>query len=103
MLDLLTVGSKFTRPARRATAAAIDRFLLPAPPTAAANPPAATAAVDRRDRQTDRRTDTRPIYDAHRRVCAPRKQVVFAGGGRTTTLTSGSDYTESMATIRSPF
>jgi len=31
MLDLLTVGLKFTRPACRAAAAAIDRYLLSAP------------------------------------------------------------------------
>jgi len=31
MLDLLTVGPKCTRPAGRAAAAAIDRYLLPAP------------------------------------------------------------------------
>jgi len=30
MLDLLTVGPKFTRPACRAAAAAIGRYLLPA-------------------------------------------------------------------------
>jgi len=33
-------------------------------PTSSVNPPAAAAAVDRRDR----RTDTRPFYDAYRRV-----------------------------------
>jgi len=31
VLDLLTVGPKFTRPACRAAAAAVDRYLLPAP------------------------------------------------------------------------
>jgi len=50
MLDLLTVEPKFTRPASREAAAAIDRYLRP---TSAANPPAAAAAVDRRDRRTD--------------------------------------------------
>jgi len=46
MLELLTVEPKFTRPASREAAAAIDRYLRP---TSAANPPAAAAAVDRRD------------------------------------------------------
>jgi len=55
MLDLLTVGSKFTRPACRVAAAAIDRYLC-SRPTSAANPPAAATAVDRRDRRTDGRT-----------------------------------------------
>ena len=35
-------------------------------PTSAANPLAAAAAVDRRDRRTDERTDSRPFYDAYR-------------------------------------
>jgi len=64
MLDLLTVGPQFTRPATRAAAAAIDR------PTSAANPSVAAAAVDRRDRQTDGRTLDRFVtftaYYAHR-------------------------------------
>jgi len=60
MLDLLTAGSQFTRPACRAARAAIDRYLLPRP-TSAANPPTATAAVDRRERQTDGRTDGRTL------------------------------------------
>ena len=55
MLKLLTLGPKFTRPVCHAAAAAVDRYLLPRP-TSAANPPAAAAAVDRRDRQTDGRT-----------------------------------------------
>jgi len=55
ILDLLTIGPKFTRSACRAAAATIDRYLLPAHarPTSAANPPAADAALDRRVRQTD--------------------------------------------------
>jgi len=59
-LDLLTAGSKFTQLACRAAPAAIDRYLLPRP-TSAANPPTAAAAVDRRDRQTDGRTDGRTL------------------------------------------
>jgi len=56
--------AKITRHACSATAvAAIDRCVLPAR-RSAANPPAAAAAVDRRDRQTDGRTGTRPLYDA---------------------------------------
>ena len=70
MLDLLTVGPQFTRPASRAAAAAIDRYLLLPRPTSAANPSVAAAAVDRRDRQTDGRTLDRFVtftaYYAHR-------------------------------------
>ena len=75
MLDLLTVGPKFTRPACRAAAAKRQdddgcRLIagtrrwkllidLSCPrPNSAANPPHVAAAVDRRDnRQTDRWTD----------------------------------------------
>jgi len=57
MWGLLIVGPKFTRPARRAAAAAIDQYL----PSARARPqqqtrPTAAVAVDRRKRQTDGRT-----------------------------------------------
>jgi len=45
-------------------------------PTSAANPPAAAAAVDRRDRQTNRRTDTRPFYDACRILCGSRNKLL---------------------------
>ena len=51
--------------------------------TSAANPPAAAAAVDRRDRQTGRtdgRTDTRPFYDAYRILCGPSNVVVHVRG-----------------------
>ena len=41
--------------------AAINRYLLPAW-RSAANPSAAAAAVDRQYRQTDGRTDTRPLH-----------------------------------------
>jgi len=51
MLDLLAVGPKFTRPACRAAAAAIDRYLLLAP---APDPPQ-LLSIDGRD--TDGRTD----------------------------------------------
>jgi len=48
---------------RRPTAAAIDRYLLPARLTAANPPPPQRhAVVDRRDRETDRRTDTVPLH-----------------------------------------
>jgi len=56
MLDLLTVGQKFTRLACRATTAAIDRYLLPAPDLST-KPAGPAAAVDRLDRQTDGLTD----------------------------------------------
>ena len=75
MLDLLTVGTKFTRTACRAAAAAaaIDRYLLrvrarPHDLMTSANPPAAAAAVDRRDRRADGQTDTRPFYNAYYRI-----------------------------------
>jgi len=58
MLDLLTVGQKFTRLACRATTAAIDRYLLPAPDLSTKH----AAAVDRLDRQTDGLTDGRTLY-----------------------------------------
>ena len=52
MVDLHTVGPKFTRPARRTAAkSSIDMYRQL--PTARANPPAAAAAVDRRDRRAD--------------------------------------------------
>jgi len=47
--------------AARPAAAAVDRYLLSAGPTAA-NPPQRHAVVDRRDRETDRRTDTVPSH-----------------------------------------
>ena len=49
MLDLPTVGPKFTQPACRATAEArpVYQYLLPAPDqTSAANPPAAVGDVE---------------------------------------------------------
>jgi len=52
---------------RRPAAAAVDRYLLPAGPTAA-NPPYAAAAVDRWDRQTDTRTETDRQTDVRRTV-----------------------------------
>jgi len=67
--------------------AANDRYLPPAGPTAA-NPPHAAAAVDRWNRQTDRRTDTVPL----RRSCRIlreqyQKELVIC---RTTSLTPSS-------------
>ena len=59
MLDLLTVGSKFTQPACRAVAAAIDRY-LPAPDLSskpADHCPSVPATFHcQRDRRTDGRT-----------------------------------------------
>jgi len=53
------------RAAGRPAAAGVDRYLLPA-----ANPPHAAAAVDRRDKRTDRRTigqtDTVPLHRPYR-------------------------------------
>ena len=43
-------------------------------PTSAANPPAAAAAVSRRDRRTDGQKDTRAFYDAYRILRGPRKK-----------------------------
>ena len=54
MLNFLAVGPKFTLPACRTAAAAIGRYLLPAPDLS--SKPAAAAAVDRRDRQMDGQT-----------------------------------------------
>jgi len=52
-LDLLTVGPKFMRFERRATAAAVDRYLCcPAAAADLSSKPAAQAAVDLWDRQT---------------------------------------------------
>jgi len=44
-------------------------------PTSAANPPAAAAAVDRRDRQTDGWTLNR-FFDAYRILCGRRNKAV---------------------------
>ena len=52
-MNLLEVGPKFTRPTCRAVAAVIGRCLLPAPELSSKPAPAAAAAADRRDRQTD--------------------------------------------------
>ena len=54
MLDLRAVGPTFTRPAYR-PAAAIDRYLLPAPDLSS-KPADRAAAVEGRDRRTDRQT-----------------------------------------------
>jgi len=58
MLDLLTVGPKFTRPACRAAAAAIDRYLLQthARPQQQTHRPPLLLSTDGTDRQTDGRT-----------------------------------------------
>ena len=62
--DLLTVGPKFTRPTCRAAAAAIDRYLLPAPDLS--SKPADRRCCYRSTGQTDGRNDTRLFYDAYR-------------------------------------
>ena len=59
MLDLLTVGPKFTRPACCAAAAAIGRYLLPAP--ALSNKPAGRRCCCRSTGQTDGRADRRTL------------------------------------------
>jgi len=51
MLDLLIVGVNVAGQQQLSIDICCPR------PSSAANPPAAAAAVDRRDRQTDRRTD----------------------------------------------
>jgi len=51
------------RPTCRAAAAAVGRYLLPAPDLSSKLATAAAAAVDRRDRRTDGQTDTPPFYD----------------------------------------
>jgi len=55
MLDLLTVESEFTRPACRAAAAAIDRYLLPAPDLS--SKPTGRRRCCRLTGQTDGQTD----------------------------------------------
>ena len=56
-LNLLPVGPKFTRPACRAEAAAIERYQPRPAPDLSSKPAARSRAVDRQDRQTDGRTD----------------------------------------------
>jgi len=73
MLDLLTVGPKFTRPACRTAAAAIDRYLLQArarPQQQTRRPPTLLLIAG----QTDGQTDTRPFYDAYRMLRGPRNE-----------------------------
>ena len=74
MLDLLTVGPNFTRPACLAAAAAVGRYLLPAPDLSS-KPAGRAATVDLRDK-TDRKTvgrkDTPPFHDDCRILCGLR-------------------------------
>ena len=56
MLDLLTVEQKFTLPALRREAVAIDRYLLPAPDFSS-KPAGPAASVDRRKKQTGGEAD----------------------------------------------
>jgi len=69
MLDLLAVGPKFTRPACRAAAAAIDRYLLRARarPQQQTRRPLLLLSID----GTDGRTDIRSFYDAYRILRGP--------------------------------
>ena len=75
MLDLLAVGPKFTRPACRAAAAAIDRYLLPAPVLSSkpADRRCCCRSTGQTDGRTDGRTDTGPFYDAYRMLRGPRR------------------------------
>ena len=63
-LDLFTVGPKFTRRVARHHQQQLSIDICYRRQTSAANSPAA-AAVDRLDRQTNGRTDTRPFNDAY--------------------------------------
>ena len=56
MLDLLTVGPKFKRPACRLATAAIDRYLLPAPDLSSKPAAASRYCCCRLTGQTDRQT-----------------------------------------------
>jgi len=64
---LLSAGAPAAR--RRSALAAIDRCLLPTG-RSAAEPPAAVAVIDRWDRQTDGRTDSRPLHRPWSACCA---------------------------------
>jgi len=64
MSDLLAVGPKYTRPACRATAPAINGYLLPAPELSS-KPAGRRRCCCRSTGQTDARTDTGPFYDAY--------------------------------------
>ena len=57
---------------RRAAAAAVDRYMLPAPDLS--SKPAGRRCRCRSTRQTDGRTDIRPFYDAYRILCGPRNK-----------------------------
>jgi len=68
MMDLLPVGHNLRGPhVTRWQQLSID--IRCRRPTSATNPAATAAAVDRRDRQTDGRTDTGSFYDAYRILC----------------------------------
>jgi len=72
---LLTVGRKFTLPACRATATAIDRYLLPAPDLSskpAGHRCSCCRSTGQTGGQTGGRTDTRPFYDVYRILCGPQ-------------------------------
>jgi len=75
MLDLLTVGQQFTRPACRAAAAAVDGYLLFTPrPQQQTRQPPLLLSVDGTDRRSDGRTDTRPFDNTYRMLCGPRNK-----------------------------
>jgi len=71
MLELLRVGPKFTRPAYRAAAAAMDRYLFRARarPQQQIRRPPLLLSIDGTDRRMHRRTDTRPFCDAYCILC----------------------------------
>jgi len=76
--DLLTVGPKFTRPARRAAAAAVDRYMLSAPDLS--SKPARRRCCCPSKGQTYRRTDGRTLdrfMNAYRIPCGPRNKLAF--------------------------
>ena len=78
MLDLLAAGPHFTRPAFCAAAAAVDRYLLPAPDLS--SKPAGRRCCCRLTGQTDGRTDTWPFCDVYSILCAPRNNAGHVAG-----------------------
>jgi len=75
MLDVLAVGPKFTRPACRAAAAAIDRYVRSAPDLSSKPADRRGCRSTEQTDRTDVRTDTRPFYDAYGILCGPRINV----------------------------
>jgi len=77
MLDLLTVGPKFKRPACRLATAAIDRYLLPAPDLSSKPAAASRYCCCRLTGQTDGQTDTQLFYGAFHILCQCQCRVIF--------------------------